>query len=337
MSTARRVVCASARAFTHPKKKGGGNPVDIFMAPSTTTSKERINLAKSCSWESIVIDNTNADLPKFHFYMPSGEEVSFCGHAAIGACSFLANEHSIISSASEEESNNNILLQQSSGSISFQTAVEGLLYAAKVSKNQVELIMNTKHYEQEYSSSQLQCCSEDLLSEIGLSNKDVSSDSDTLPLFINSSVARYKTLIPISSIETLHAATNPKDPDKFRDLCESIDSTGIYLYSIYTNKEETKETVEEKSITLECRQFPKSSGYQEDPATGIAAGALVCSLYKRGINVEYFDILQGTAMNRPSKIKVKIDSYQAKETNPSIKISYTGEVVFDKISYHDLE
>jgi len=336
MSTARRVICASARAFTHPKKKGGGNPVDIFMAPSTITPNERINLAKSCSWESIVIDNINSDLPKFHFYMPSGEEVSFCGHAAIGACSFLANKHSMISSTSEEGCNSNVLLQQqSTGSISFETAIEGLLYNAKVSKNEVELIMNTKHYEQEYSSSQLQCCSEDLLSEIGLSNKDVSSDSDTLPVFINSSVARYKTLIPIASIETLHAATNPKDPDKFRNLCESIDSTGIYLYSICTNDEETNEK-KEKCITLECRQFPKSSGYQEDPATGIAAGALVCSLYKRGINVEHFDILQGTAMNRPSQIKVKIDSYKAEESNPSIKISYTGEVVFDKI-YHDLE
>ena len=248
----------------------------------------------------------------------------------------MANEHSIISSTSEEESSRNVLLKQSTASISFETAIEGLQYNANISKNKVELIMNTKHYEQEYSSSQLQCCSEDLLSEIGLSNKDVSSDSDTLPLFINSSVARYKTLIPIASIETLHAATNPKDPDKFRDICESIDSTGVYLYSICNNKEETNEK-EEKAVTLECRQFPKSSGYQEDPATGIAAGALVCSLYKRGINVEYFDILQGTAMNRPSKIKVKIDSYQAEETNPSIKISYTGEVVFDKVSYHDLE
>ena len=304
MSIARRVKCVSARAFTHPTKKGGGNPVDIFMPSSTITSNERIKIAKSCSWESIVIDNTNSDIPKFHFYMPSGEEVSFCGHAAIGACSFLANEHSII-----EESNNNVLLQQSTGSISFETAIEGLQYNAHISKNQVELIMNTIHYEQECSNSQ-HCSLEDLLSEIGLSNNDVSSDSDTLPVFINSSVARYKTLIPIESIETLHAATNPKDPDKFRNICESIDSTGIYLYSICNNDEETNEK-EEKCITLECRQFPKSSGYPEDAATGIAAGALACSLYKRGINVEYFDILQGTAMNRPSKIKVKIDSYQA--------------------------
>ena len=334
MSIARRVICASARAFTHPTKKGGGNPVDIFMS-SSTTSEERINLAKSCSWESIVIDNTNSDLPKFHFYMPSGEEVSFCGHAAIGACSFLANKQSISSTSEEGSSNNNVLLQQSTRSISFETAVEGLQYDANISKGEVELIMNTKHYEQECSSSK-HCSLEDLLSEIGLSNNDISSNSDTLPLFINSSVARYKTLIPIASIETLHAATNPKDPDKFRDLCESLDSTGIYLYSICTNDEETNEK-EEKCITLECRQFPKSSGYQEDPATGIAAGALVCSLYKRGINVEYFDILQGTAMNRPSKIKVKIDKYKSEERNPSIKISYTGEVVFDKISYHDLE
>ncbi len=65
--------------------EGGGNPVTIFHLSAPTTD-ERTKLALSCSWESIIIDDNYSSedvvrdtLPIFHFYMPSGEEVSFCG------------------------------------------------------------------------------------------------------------------------------------------------------------------------------------------------------------------------------------------------------------------
>ena len=85
---AKRVVSCAARAFASPKNKEGvgGNPVTIYLPSTSTTSNERIKLAQTCSWESVVIENNGTDasidgcsLPTFHFYMPSGEEVSFCG------------------------------------------------------------------------------------------------------------------------------------------------------------------------------------------------------------------------------------------------------------------
>ena len=84
----RRVVCSSARAFVSPIKEGGGNPVDIFLSSQPTTLDERVKLAKTCPWESIVIESENrssssGSLPTFHFHMPSGEEVSFCGREFI--------------------------------------------------------------------------------------------------------------------------------------------------------------------------------------------------------------------------------------------------------------
>jgi hypothetical protein len=82
MNTMRRVVCVTARAFISPRNKCGGNPVNIFLVSGPTTSDERTKLARTCSWESIVIENENehtiGTLPTFHFYMPSGDEVSFC-------------------------------------------------------------------------------------------------------------------------------------------------------------------------------------------------------------------------------------------------------------------
>ena len=77
----------------------GGNPVTIFASQHTLPGSVQRSLAKTCQWESVIL-TTNDDvsfnitagsssssssaLPSMTFYMPSGEEVSFCAHAAIG-------------------------------------------------------------------------------------------------------------------------------------------------------------------------------------------------------------------------------------------------------------
>ncbi|KAL9186997.1 hypothetical protein ACHAXT_010717 [Thalassiosira profunda] len=320
----RRVIAASARAFASPRGEGG-NPVSIFMPATPTTPEERTDLAQTCAWESVVVetDSEGSTPPTFHFFMPSGEEVSFCGHAAIGACSFLANKPSIASNEDEME----LQSLSSTATISFLAASNGSRYDAKVNgNNETELLMDCVHEEAECNPRLLKT----VLSAIGLESVDLPSTSEEddvpWPIFINSSVARPKTLIPVRTVERLHAATAPRDADAFRRLCDSLDTTGVYLYSACRGR-------------LECRQFPRSSGYPEDPATGIAAGALAASLLRRQITFDsneneghVYDVHQGTAMGRPSKIRVKIDGYTPKEANATLRISYTGLVVFDSVS-----
>lgn len=210
-------------------------------------------------------------------------------------------------------------------------------YTAFVRGKEAELFMDCEHYESE--------CNENgsslghFLKEIGLNEDDIDYDAKTT--FLNSSVARPKTLIPVKSADRLHAANAPTNATKFQKMCESIDSTGLYLYDSASTMN-----------NIECRQFPKSSGYSEDPATGIAAGALVASLHRRLIGCDNGDVIrvsgttivQGTAMRRPSQIKVKIDDYtttasSSSMSNPShkgnVKISYAGLVAFDHLSYLD--
>ena len=70
---------------------------------------------------------------------------------------------------------------------------------------------------------------EDFLFEVGLDVSDVTTEVESgfrWPTFINTSIARPKTIIPIASLERLHAATPPQNPEKFREMCNSIDSTG---------------------------------------------------------------------------------------------------------------
>eukprot|EP00984_Skeletonema_dohrnii_P032862 scaffold27784_cov155-Skeletonema_dohrnii-CCMP3373.AAC.2 len=210
-------------------------------------------------------------------------------------------------------------------------------YNALVRGREAELFMECEHYESECEKNGRTLSH--FLEEIGLNEDDI-DDNDAMPTFLNSSVARPKTLIPVKSVDRLHAATAPTNATKFQQMCESIDSTGLYLYD------------SSSTMNIECRQFPKSSGYAEDPATGIAAGALVASFHRCKMNSSGADdgnslsaittILQGTAMGRPSQIKVKIDDYttsSASTSNPShsgnVKISYAGLVQFDHVQYLD--
>jgi len=335
------VASVSARAFVAPRREIGGNPVTIFHSSEPTTSDERTELARTCAWESIVIEDNKSESsadespPTFHFYMPSGEEVSFCGHAAIGACSFLANKKSIIS---HDKSFGSSFKLSSVKRVPFLTAADGSRYDAKVTRHRVELAMAAQHSETECNSQSYSL--EDFLSEIGLETMDVKSDVKiNWPTYLNSSVARSKTLIPIVSSERVNAAIPPENPTKFREMCDSIDSTGIYLYSTFSKNEIEGAKANKKDLAFECRQFPRASGYPEDPATGIAAGSLAASLHKRQIifnNRGNYDVLQGTAMGQPSKIGVKIGDYTTEEANHSLNVSYSGIIVIDSLSYLNL-
>ena len=62
---------------------------------------------------------------------------------------------------------------------------------------------------------------------------------------------------------------------------------------------------QEEDGAWECRQFPRASGYPEDPATGIAAAALACHLRQElRIDLPAYKLYQGTAMGKPSLIVV---------------------------------
>jgi predicted PhzF superfamily epimerase YddE/YHI9 len=72
--------------------------------------------------------------------------------------------------------------------------------------------------------------------------------------------------------------------------CEVLGSTGLYPCAI----------VDQGSRLFEARQFPKSSGYPEDAATGIAGAALAFGLLKNGLvepDGERITVLQGNCLS----------------------------------------
>jgi PhzF family phenazine biosynthesis protein len=118
-----------------------------------------------------------------------------------------------------------------------------------------------------------------------------------MPLPIrNAWTSRVKTLIPLKSTAILNAL----QPDfaRMESLCERIGSTGLYPFAVS----------DPQAQIFEARQFPKSSGYPEDAATGIAAAALAFGLLEDGLIVagnRPILVRQGRAMGRPSEIRVR--------------------------------
>ena len=166
----------TARVFGYPGVKGGGNPVTVFLwkERSHPSVELRTSLAQSCEWESVVAhlplplslsrreeykdgsgsDSSEGDL-QLYFYMPSGEEVSFCAHAAMGAVAAVTHEepHSISSSTDIHKQ------------VDFRIA-DGTSQVAKVlPNNQIELELVSYHEESRVHEIDIQ----NLLDQIGLS------------------------------------------------------------------------------------------------------------------------------------------------------------------------
>jgi PhzF family phenazine biosynthesis protein len=112
----------------------------------------------------------------------------------------------------------------------------------------------------------------------------------------NARTSRVKTLIPLRSAVALDAVR--PDFARVEAVCARINSTGLYPYA----------PADHGQFAFDARQFPRSSGYPEDAATGIAAAALIFGLLRNGqltADADPIRIGQGRAMGHPSEIMLR--------------------------------
>jgi trans-2,3-dihydro-3-hydroxyanthranilate isomerase len=119
---------------------------------------------------------------------------------------------------------------------------------------------------------------------------------------VNASTSRAKTLVRVATVAQLDALEPTLEDVEV--VCTDADSTGLYPYAIDTGPD--------GSATVAARQFPRSSGYPEDAATGIAAAALWSYLSGTGAVARgepsalvTTTIRQGEAMGCPSAIELQ--------------------------------
>jgi PhzF family phenazine biosynthesis protein len=314
MTTRTLIERVTARVFCHAP--GGGNPVTVFSSQVPLSASTQERLAQECEWESVMVASSDKKLsgsmPRMSFYMPSGEEVSFCAHAALGGASAVAanaKQKDFSFSTSMTGDTHTVTLQNDDDKDSNENNHACLRMAVPFEANPVSHPPGLTRV---------------LRDHLGLTQSEhlTQKAGKVLPTFLNASVARPKTLVYVNSLEALAKSKTPKVITEgkrfsFASACGSIDdSTGIYLYA------------QKDKDSWECRQFPRASGYPEDPATGIAAAALAASLFKSGVYVPVYKLFQGTTMGRPSLIEV-VDLKETAE-NSMISFGLQGRVEIDE-------
>mmetsp|Transcript_7806 Transcript_7806/g.11333 ORF Transcript_7806/g.11333 Transcript_7806/m.11333 type:complete len:315 (-) Transcript_7806:154-1098(-) len=289
--------------------KHGGNPLTIFWgsADATITPSIETSLAQSCGWESVLIRSSSSSAAKLKFFVPSGKELSFCLHAAMGAAYALARQQPPKANTTAKEVFLDICTSddKNGSNNSYKAVVED------------DSMTWLKLHHVPYHEESIELVNVDaLLNQLNLDIVDV--HSSTLPLNVGI-FGRPKTMVRLNELQDLQETCSgtPENVRHFESNCITTnDSTGLYLYA------ETSD--DQDNVFYECRQFPKASGYPEDPATGIAAAALALHLSKRS-EQKYYEFRQGTAMGRPSLITIRNIN-----TESPISLECGGQVELDK-------
>lgn len=257
------------------KGAAGGNPVPLVADASALLWQDMQSIAKTTGHESAFVlpaSASDADW-RFRFFVPH-HEMEMCGHATVGTLWALRQWGQWRTPAARIET------------LSGLVDAEWDAVASRVWISQPNV--------------QAEALTPEACQRVGAV---LGLPAGLAPMMTNASTSRVKTLVQLPDVASLNAL----HPDfaAMEALCASIGSTGLYPYAM-ADKAATGEPV------VAARQFPKSSGYPEDAATGIAAAALWGHLAATGaiatgsqVAPIVCTVRQGDAMGRPSAIEVR--------------------------------
>jgi PhzF family phenazine biosynthesis protein len=237
------------------------------------TEAEMQNIAKQFGHEAGFVftpDDEDHDFV-FRYFVPR-HEMEMCGHATIGALWALARQGRLAKET--------VRIKTKSGTVT------GFVKAARGGWD-VQITQPPGTVKS--LSPEAAAC---VLSVLGLDAAALADLSVS-----NAATSPIKTLVPLRDLDRLNALS-PNAAD-VEGVCDAIGSTGLYPYAVR----------DRNSQLFEARQFPKSSGYPEDAATGIAATALSFALLEGGLvarDDRPIRIFQGRAMGSLSEIHVRI-------------------------------
>ncbi|MET2827737.1 PhzF family phenazine biosynthesis protein [Mesorhizobium shangrilense] len=254
----------------------GGNPAPIVVDAAGMSDADMQQVARSFGHESGFVlpppSGSECDF-EFRFWVPN-HEMSMCGHATVGALWLLDRLGKL--------PGDHLSIWTKSGRVDARIRNRTEHGAA------VEISQPAGNVEPLPDADKGRS---DIVEILGIRADDLAS----LPIQ-NASTSRVKTLVPLKSVAVLDRLS--PDFTRIEELCSQIGSTGLYPYAVFDTDAQI----------VDARQFPRSSGYPEDAATGIAASALSFGLLSNGIveaSERQITIRQGRAMQRPSEILVR--------------------------------
>ncbi len=253
----------------------GGNPAPVVPDAAGMSDRDMQEVARAYGHESGFVlpapAGSDCDLA-LRFWVPN-HEMEMCGHATVGAVWLLDQLGKL--------PRNPVRIWTRSGAVEARVGGDGGVRAVEITQpqGQVEPVPDARVAEAE------------ILSVLGITSNELAP----LPIQ-NARTSRVKTLVPLKSVAVLDGLR--PDFRRMEAVCGRIGSTGLYPYA----------WSDLQGQVFDARQFPKSSGYPEDAATGIAAAALAFGLLDNGLveaTSRPIRVRQGRAMGRPSEIMVQ--------------------------------
>jgi PhzF family phenazine biosynthesis protein len=248
---------------------GDDNPAPVVVDAAGLSDSEMRAIAKAHGRESVFVlpPPDHSSDFTFRFFVPN-HEMEMCGHATVGAI---------------------WLLQQLGRLPRDQVRIATLsgIVQARVTQAGVEISQPKGKLEDLPDANRSIA---NIFSVLGI------DETALAPRPIrNASTSRVKTLIPLKSAALLDGLR--PDFARIERICEAIGSTGLYPFAVS----------DAERRVFDARQFPKTSGYPEDAATGIAAAALAFGLLESGQAAadDTIRVRQGRTMGRPSEIAVR--------------------------------
>ena len=271
-----------------PMGDNGGNPCPVVLNGDFLTSGEMQEIAKELGHETCFVTKSHQDACEFRFrYFVPNFEMEMCVHATIGSVTVLVKKGLVRKSP--------LMIETLLGPITLnwettndEIEVEVTQFLPKINENVPTIA--------------------EICEALNVKTHDLVGES-----IQSISTSRFKLIIPLTSPDVLHKLK--PDYKKIWKLCDHYSITGFYPFAI---EDETHKVIQ-------ARQFPNKAGYNEDPATGVAASALGAYLYlhdtfpKTETGLSTYHIKQGAAMGKPSYIEAKIYSENGIIQQTSIK------------------
>jgi trans-2,3-dihydro-3-hydroxyanthranilate isomerase len=244
---------------------GGGNPAPIVTDADHLSAEQMRQAAADFGFETAFVLAPRAGGVRRFRYFVPRRELEMCVHATVAAVAMLMQ----------------------AGEVSGEVTVETPQRLRRVIRDQHDQVM-VQMAKPEIAGSA------PTVAELAAALRiPPSAVGGPLRLVQTVSVARAKTIVPLSG-EAVLDSLQPDFP-ALEALGERYGSTGIYAFALSASGR----------YQVAARQFPVRVGYPEDPATGVAAGALAAYLDGQGLRPAApggYRIAQGRAMGRPSLI-----------------------------------
>lgn len=257
-----------------------GNPAAVIVNANNLSDEQKQAIAREMNLsETVFISESNVADFRVQFFTPK-QETALCGHGTVAAFWVLASIGKIGCM--------NQIITVKQETLAGVLPIEVYFDESKMPER-VMMHQNLPVFFEEGIQ----------IDEIA-TILDISVDKfdDVYPLKVVST-GRPKLFIPIKSRTVLYGIK--PNFDKITDYCIRKSITGFHLFTFDTHSPD--------SITT-ARHFAPSAGVNEDPVTGIAAGALGCYLIEFDKNTKnsqlHFQMEQGFNMNKGGVIDVEI-------------------------------